>query len=197
MLRLLLALIVLFVACPARALTLDGVTLDPDGQVRPAILQAAVAAWRARPDARRDVLAIADLGRRSTETRFAIVDLKTGGVIALRTAHGRGSDADHDGLAEVFSDAPGSLASALGAYRTGARYFGKHGLSLRLEGLDASNANAAPRAIVLHAAEYMSAAHIARHGRPGRSWGCFVVAPNEIEAVVSRLEGGVLLYAGR
>jgi hypothetical protein len=43
----------------------------------------------------------------------------------------------------------------------------------------------------------MSSGFIAAHGRPGRSWGCIVVDPARIGAVVDRLEGGALIYAGR
>lgn len=197
MIRFVLAVFAVLVAAPAQALTLNGVALDPKGLVRPMVLEQAVAVWRAHPETRRDVLVVADMGRRSTEARFAIVDLTTGAVEALRTAHGRGSDPDHDGLAQTFSDDPGSLASSLGAYATGGRYIGKHGLSLKLKGLDPTNANAEARAIVLHSADYMTPAFIAAHGRPGRSWGCFVVAPNEIQSVVDRLEGGVLIVAVR
>ncbi|NDC58209.1 MAG: hypothetical protein EBZ50_05165 [Alphaproteobacteria bacterium] len=195
--RPLVFVLALVFAHPAAALTLNGVTLDPDARIRPAILSAAVDAWRAHPQARRDVLAIADFGRTSTEPRFAIVDLATGAVDAMATAHGKGSDPGHDGLAETFTDAPGSNATALGAYLTGGRYQGGHGLSLRLEGLEASNRNAAARAIVVHSAPYMSPGFIAAHGRPGRSWGCIVVDPVRIGAVVDRLEGGALIYAGR
>lgn len=182
---------------PAHAVAVDGVTLDPTGRIRPAILEQAIAVWRATPQARRNVLVIADFARPSTEPRFAIVDLKTGAVEAMRTAHGKGSDPGHDGIAETFSDTEGSNASSLGAYLTGARYFGQHGLSLKLKGLDATNRAAEARAIVLHSAPYMTDAFVAAHGRPGRSWGCFVVDPARIDAVVARLEGGALIYAGR
>ncbi|MBU6372902.1 MAG: murein L,D-transpeptidase catalytic domain family protein [Alphaproteobacteria bacterium] len=192
----LLALATLFTV-HAGAVTVDGVALDPAGKIRRAILEQAVAVWRATPQARRDVLVVADFARPSIEPRFAIVDLKTGDVAAMRTAHGKGSDADHDGIPQTFSDTPGSNASATGAYLTGARYIGQHGLSLKLRGLDASNRNAESRAIVLHSAPYMTDAFIAAHGRPGRSWGCFVVAPTQVRAVVDRLEGGALIYAGR
>jgi len=190
-------IVALWASAQARAVTLDGVTLDPSGRIRPALLEQAVTVWRATPQARRDVLVVADFARPSIDPRFAIIDLKTGLVEAMRTAHGNGSDPGHDGLAETFSDRPGSNASSTGAYLTARRYLGQHGLSLKLVGLDATNRNAEARAIVLHSALYMTEAFIAVHGRPGRSWGCFVVDPAQIRAVVDRLEGGVLIYAGR
>ncbi|MFZ4602594.1 MAG: hypothetical protein ACOYM8_09055, partial [Caulobacterales bacterium] len=75
--RLLVFALALVFALPAAALTLNGVTLDPAARIRPAILAAAVDAWRAHPRARRDVLVVADFGRASTEPRLAIVDLAT------------------------------------------------------------------------------------------------------------------------
>jgi hypothetical protein len=174
----------------------DDVVLDPSGEVRPALLEAALKALRAHPEARRDRLAVVDFALPSTAKRFFVIDLSTGAVAAYLTAHGKGSDPTHSGYATAFSDSGGSNQSSLGTYRTGARYFGQHGLSLRLIGLDASNRGAEERAIVLHGAPYMDAPFRQMHGRPGRSFGCFVVETHLIEEVVTDLEGGVLIYAG-
>lgn len=176
---------------------MNGVEVDPGARVRPALLSQALAAWAAHPEARRDRIAVADFAANSATPRLFLIDLKTGVVAAYRTAHGKGSDPAHGGMAVSFSNTPGANASSLGLYLTGARYNGAHGLSLFLDGLDETNSNARARAIVLHSAHYMTADFIARFGRPGRSLGCFVVAPNEVADVVQWLEGGVLLYAGR
>ena len=174
----------------------DGVVIDSAARVRPQLLSQALAAWRAHPQARRDRIAVADFAKASSAPRLYFVDLKTGDVEAVRTAHGKGSDPAHKGVATSFSNVAGSNATSLGTYLTGARYFGAHGLSLYLDGLDATNSNARARAIVLHAARYMTPAFIATNGVPGRSLGCFVVAPEEVSRAVTWLEGGVLLYAG-
>jgi len=184
-------------ASPKSGLEANGVEVDPGARVRPALLSQALAAWAAHPEARRDRIAVADLAADSATPRLFLIDLKTGAVDAYRTAHGKGSDPAHGGMAVSFSNTPGSNATSLGVYVTGARYNGAHGLSLYLDGKDATNSNARARAIVLHSAQYMTAEFIARFGRPGRSFGCFVVAPHEIAHVVQWLEGGVLLYAGR
>lgn len=181
----------------ALGLSVGGVLVDPGEAVRRDLLRQAVEAWAARPEARRDRLVVVDFSRPSHAPRFHVVDMRSGAVTSYLTAHGKGSDPDHDGFAEQFSNTPNSLASSLGAYLTAARYHGQHGLSLRLRGLDETNAQAEARAIVLHAAAYMSAEFRARHGRPGRSFGCFVVEPDLIEQVVSDLEGGVLIYAAK
>jgi hypothetical protein len=187
----------LFGGLAAAAPVLNGVAIDPGGRVRGELLVRALERWQAAPSARRDRLVVVDFAKTSREPRFYVVDLKTGGVDAYLTAHGKGSDPGHTGRAETFNDTPSGLASSLGAYLTTKRYHGAHGLSLALVGLDPSNANAEKRLIVLHSADYMSAAFRARHGKPGRSFGCFVVEPHLIEALVPQLEGGVLIYAGR
>jgi hypothetical protein len=182
----------------ALALVLPGRAFaqGPAGPVRADLMDQAKAAWRHWPQTRRDRLAIVDFRLLSIAARLFLVDIPKNEVRAFRTAHGRGSDRDHDALAESFSNAAGSLASSLGAYATGMRYYGGHGLSLRLTGLEPSNDAALARAIVLHSADYMTPEYIRRFGRPGRSFGCFVVDPAQVEAVIDFLEGGVLLFAG-
>lgn len=181
---------------PTLAAQVGGVSIDPGGLIRPDLLAEALGAWARWPQTARTHLAVVDFREPSTTARFFVIDLRNGMVRAYLTAHGRGSDQNHDGRAEHFSNTPGSLASALGAYQTGTRYIGQHGLSLRLAGLDPSNDAAHARAIVLHGADYMTADHIRRFGRPGRSFGCFVLDPALVPAVIDQLEGGVLLYAG-
>jgi hypothetical protein len=195
--RFLFLLCLLFITPARAAVELDGVVIDPQDRIRPILLSQALNAWSVTPDARKDVLAIVDFAKPSEQPRFYIVDLTSGAVEAHRTAHGQGSDRGHDGIAEHFSNDDGSHASSLGAYRTAKRYFGQHGLSLALDGLDKTNSNARARLIVLHSADYMEASFIARNRRPGRSWGCFVVEPGVVDDVVERLENGALLYAGR
>jgi hypothetical protein len=179
------------------AIAEKSVTLDPGGAIRAALLEQAIKAHAAHAIQRRDRLCVVDFAAPSTTPRLHLVDLAKGAVESFLTAHGKGSDPGHDTLAEIFSNEPGSNASSLGAYRCEGRYFGVHGLSLRMEGLEPTNANAMSRAIVLHSAHYMHASFRRQFGKPGRSFGCFVVEPHLIEHVVGKLEGGVLLYAGR
>lgn len=64
-------------------------------------------------------------------------------------------------IAEKFSDIPHSNQSSLGFYKTAETYFGKHGLSLRLDGLEKGiNDKARQRAIVIHSAKYAEASFI-------------------------------------
>ncbi|KUR70406.1 twin-arginine translocation pathway signal protein [Novosphingobium fuchskuhlense] len=144
----------------------------------------------------RDRIGIVDFSQPSREARFHIVDLVGGTVSApLLVAHGRGSDPANRGIAEHFSNQVGSDASSRGSFVTGEVYYGKHGRSRRLVGLDPENDRAMERGIVIHAASYVSPAVVAMQGRVGRSQGCFAVNPREITQVLEQLGPGRLLFA--
>jgi len=140
----------------------------------------------------KDFMGIIDFSQHSSRPRFYIVGLRDGSVKAIRVAHGKGSDPDHDGFATVFSNTPNSNASSLGFYLTGETYIGKHGKSMRLHGLSSTNSNALSRAIVIHEATYVQEANV----KQGRSFGCPAVAASEIANVISSLKGGALIYGG-
>lgn len=145
----------------------------------------------------RDRISIVDFSQPSRAARFSIIDLASGAETVHLVAHGRGSDPRHSGWVERFSNDPGSYASSDGAYATGAVYEGKHGRSMHLVGLEHGNSNAEARAIVIHAASYVSA-EMARHdGKLGRSLGCFALAPTDLASVVERLGPGRLLFAAK
>jgi hypothetical protein len=145
----------------------------------------------------RDVIGIADFSRPSSDPRFYVVDLMSGEVESHRVAHGRGSDPDHSGFVERFSNDFGSYASSNGAYLTGDYYNGKYGTSMKVRGLDWSNYNAEPRAIVIHNAWYAEDDMIPIHGKLGRSEGCFAMSRASQYAVMSRLAGGRMIYADK
>lgn len=144
----------------------------------------------------RDRIGIVDFSQPSREARFHIVDLVGGTVSApLLVAHGKGSDPANRGIAEHFSNQVDSEASSRGSYVTGEVYYGKHGRSRRLIGLDPDNDRALERGIVIHAASYVTPAVVAMQGRVGRSQGCFAVNPREITQVLEALGPGRLLFA--
>lgn len=147
--------------------------------------------------AHRDYVALADFSVPSWTPRFHIVDMKSGAVSTMLTAHGRGSDPAHSGWLKSFSNAPGSNATSNGAYLTGAHYEGKYGTSMRLAGLEADNCNAEARAIVIHKAWYVSDEMIAKYGKLGRSEGCFALTEAGLEEALAKLGPGRLLYAGK
>lgn len=143
---------------------------------------------------RNDVLAIIDYTKASTERRFWVFDLIHRRVLFQElAAHGRNSG---DQMAVRFSNAPSSLMSNIGALLTGDTYVGKHGLSLRLQGLEKGiNDNCLARAIVIHGAAYVSEVVAQTKGRIGRSWGCPAVRPEVSRNLIEALQGGALVLA--
>jgi hypothetical protein len=139
-------------------------------------------------------LALIDYSRASVDRRLWIFDL-TAKKLLLRdyVAHGRGSG---ENFAHTFSNREGSLQSSLGLFKAAESYFGAHGLSLRLDGLEPGvNDQARARAIVLHGAEYVDPKLIATQGRLGRSHGCPAVRPDLTDQVIEVLQDGQMLYA--
>jgi hypothetical protein len=144
---------------------------------------------------KKDIVGIADFGLHSARERFHFVDLINERVQSFYVTHGTGSDGEHDGWLKRYSNIEGSEATSRGAYMTRSWYRGKYGTSIRLDGLDATNSNALPRAIVMHPADYARPEHIVRWGRLGRSNGCFALGPDQFAKVLLELSGGRLLYA--
>lgn len=143
----------------------------------------------------RDVVGLADFGLHSSLPRFHFVNLEAGTVESVLVSHGSGSDPEHDGWLNGFSNLHDSWATSRGAYITWEWYEGRYGTSVRLGGLDADNSNAFPRAIVMHAARYAAPDHLDHWGRLGRSNGCFAFGPEVFPQALTRLMGGRLLYA--
>lgn len=137
------------------------------------------------------VISIIDYRKRSSEKRWFFIDLKTGAVNALHVSHGKGSDSNHDGYAEKFSNVSGSNATSLGFYRTAETYNGSNGYSLRLDGLSSTNSRARSRAIVVHGADYVQDQNVVQ----GRSWGCPAVSRANARTVIDLLKEGSLIYA--
>lgn len=150
-------------------------------------------------ESRHPRFAVVDYGRASTLPRFYLFDSRSHALLgSFRVAHGKGSDPDHDGRADSFSNDFGSRATSLGLFRTSEVYDSDepgHGRSMRLVGLSPSNSNAEERAIVIHANAYMEDAFILEHGVPGRSFGCLVLAGADRDRVIEQLRGGALIFA--
>jgi len=92
-----------------------------------------------------------------------------------------------------FSNKVGSHETSLGILRTAETYIGKHGLSLKLDGLEASNSNVRKRDIVLHGANYVNAAYVKKHGYAGHSFGCLAVGNDVIKELLNKLKSGTLI----
>lgn len=146
---------------------------------------------------RTDIVGVADFARPSSLPRLHFANLEDGTVRSFLVAHGRGSDPEHSGFLQQFSNLPGSEATSRGAYVTAEWYKGKYGTSIRLMGLDQDNSAALERAIVMHPAPYATEAHIVQFGKLGRSEGCFAMDPEQFNEALWHMSGGRLLYADR
>jgi hypothetical protein len=144
-----------------------------------------------------DMVGIADFSKPSALPRFYLMDTNTGRVTSHLVSHGRGSDPEHSGWLQRFSNSVGSNASSNGAYVTGDYYHGRYGRSMRVSGLDYTNSNAQARAIVVHSAWYAEPHQIAQHGRLGRSEGCFAMSYTSLQETLARLGPGRFLYADK
>jgi len=165
--------------------------------IDPQLLARAKAALDSHKIWPRDTIGVVDFSQPSSDPRFHLVDLLSGRVDSHRVAHGRGSDPDHSGFVERFSNEFRSHATSNGTYVTGDYYDGKYGLSMKVRGLDWSNYNAEPRAIVIHNAWYAEDDMIPLHGKLGRSEGCFAMSRKNQYEVMRRLAGGRMIYADK
>lgn len=125
-----------------------------------------------------EILTIVDFSLSSTQERMWVIDMKTQKVILKSlVAHGRNSGVE---FATNFSNENESYKSSLGFYVTGEVYQGKHGTSLRLDGMEYGiNDRARDRAVVIHGADYVSKKLAKAQGYIGRSQGCPAV-PYEV-----------------
>lgn len=167
--------------------------VDPHRKVPSSLLAQALHAYDQHKSKfpNQEYLTVVDFSKRSNKTRFFVINMNSGNVWALRTAHGSGGDLDHDGYVESVSNVSGSHKSSKGFYRVAEIYHGRYGRSIRLDGLSSTNSNARARAIVLHGSDYV----VERNVIQGRSWGCFVLAWSVKDEAVSKIAGGSLLYA--
>lgn len=139
------------------------------------------------------IISIIDFSLPSTEKRLYVVDLKNYQVLhKTYVAHGRNSGTL---MAKSFSNNPSSYKSSLGFYKTLGTYNGKHGYSLRLEGLEKGiNDNAYERAIVMHGADYVNPSYIPKLGFIGRSQGCPAVSNKEAKPIINAIKNGTCLF---
>lgn len=139
------------------------------------------------------IITIIDYTKPSTEERLFIINLEKKKLLyKTLVAHGKNTGLN---LAVDFSNTASSLQSSPGFYATAETYHGKHGYSLRLDGLEAGiNDNARQRAIVIHGANYVSTSFIKAHNRLGRSWGCPAVPTQLSKEMIDVIKGGSFLY---
>lgn len=119
----------------------------------------------------KNIITLIDFSLSSNTKRLWVIDLDSSSIlIHSLVAHGRNTG---DEFAESFSNSAESYKSSLGFYVTAEVYNGKHGKSLRLDGVEKGiNDNARNRAVVVHGANYVSDSFIKNNKRLGRSLGC-------------------------
>ena len=139
------------------------------------------------------ILAIVDLSQPSVNKRLYIIDLvKHKLLFRTYVAHGRNSG---DLYAKKFSNDMSSYQSSLGFYQTLDTYQGKHGLSLKLKGLEPGfNTNVLDRAVVMHGADYVSENFIRKIGRLGRSFGCPAIPYDVHKDIIETIKNGACLF---
>lgn len=142
---------------------------------------------------KKQVLTIVDFSKSSTKRRLWVIDLKQQKIIHHSlVSHGKNTGNE---LAEKFSNIPGSYQSSLGFYVTGNTYFGKHGLSLYLDGVEKGiNDKARERSVVMHGANYVSKEFIEQYGRLGRSFGCPAVPNAKNKPIIDSIKGKSCLF---
>jgi len=138
-------------------------------------------------------LTICDFSQSSANKRMYIVDIANCRIMAnTYVAHGRNSGGEY---ARRFSNRPKSLQSSLGFYVTKGTYYGEHGLSLKMAGLEKGyNDKAMRRRIVVHGADYIGEKWVQNGKLMGRSFGCPALPKNESEQIINTIKNGSCIF---
>ncbi len=139
------------------------------------------------------ILSIIDFEKPSTDKRLFVVDLEAKKLLHnTLVSHGKNSGWNY---ASKYSNKPNSLQSSIGLFKAAETYVGKHGFSLRLDGLEKGvNHKARDRAIVVHGADYVSETFIQKWGRLGRSFGCPALPQSEHKQIINHIKDGTCLF---
>jgi hypothetical protein len=142
---------------------------------------------------KKNILTLIDFSLSSNVKRLWVIDLTSKTILFQSlVAHGRNTGGE---FAKSFSNAAQSFKSSFGFYATGEVYNGKHGLSLRLDGLEKGiNDNARNRGVVIHAANYVSASFIKNNKRLGRSQGCPALPESLSKEIISTIKDKSCLF---
>jgi hypothetical protein len=179
---------------PSSNLSLDDAQKDG---LNPKVLQLGLKAYnkvREQGKDKQGILTIIDYTLPSSKPRFWVIDVPKNQVLYnIHVAHGKDSGNLHS---DKFSDKRQSLQTSIGVYLTGSSYEGKHGYSLKLNGLDVGfNDKALQRTIVMHSAWYVSKGFLAKYGRLGRSWGCPALSKTIASKIIKIIKDGTVILA--
>jgi hypothetical protein len=141
----------------------------------------------------KDILTLIDFSLSSNTKRLWVIDLSSNTILFQSlVAHGRNTGEE---FASAFSNSNSSFKSSLGFYATGEIYQGKHGASLRLDGLERGvNDNARERGVVVHGADYVSESFIRSNKRLGRSQGCPALPVELTNEIIQTIKNKSCLY---
>jgi hypothetical protein len=140
-----------------------------------------------------DILTLVDFSLPSSTKRMWVIDMTTKTVLFHSlVAHGKNSGED---FANRFSNVSESFKSSLGFFVTGEVYNGKHGKSLKLDGMEKGvNDNARSRSVVVHGADYVSDSFVRSHSRLGRSQGCPAVPVELADDIINAIKDKSCLF---
>jgi hypothetical protein len=140
-----------------------------------------------KPIEQNNILTLIDYSKPASEKRLWVFDLNTQKLLFFTyVSHGLKSGTLES---NYFSNRFDSKASSIGVYRTNKTYYGRHGLSLKLDGLEPGfNDNADSRAIVMHGGWYVEEPFILKYGRAGRSWGCPAISDQLVTPIINLIK---------
>lgn len=140
-----------------------------------------------------NIITIIDFSQISTKKRLYIIDInKRKLLFNTFVAHGENSG---ENIAVDFSNIRESRQSSLGFFVTGETYFGNHGYSIRIDGIEKGiNHKARKRDIVIHGADYVSEKFIAENNRLGTSWGCPALPMNIKDEIIDTIKDGSCIF---
>lgn len=142
---------------------------------------------------KKNILTIVDFSLSSNTKRLWVIDLDLNKVLfQTLVAHGRNTGEE---FAQAFSNQAESFKSSVGFYATAEIYNGKHGMSLKLDGLQKGlNDKARERAVVMHGADYVSESFIKQNKRLGRSQGCPAVPVEMNQKIINVIKDKSCLF---
>jgi len=139
------------------------------------------------------LLTIIDYSKSSNSERFFLFDVDQKVLLHKSlVAHGKNTGQEY---ARYFSNIPETRKSSMGFHITAETYYGMHGLSMRMDGVEPRfNGNVRKRDIVIHSADYVSEKFIAANNRLGRSWGCPALPAEHYLPVIQKIKDGSCLF---
>ncbi len=142
--------------------------------------------------AHNDILTIIDYSLPSNQKRFWVFDLPKKKLLHhTYVSHGLRSGSREP---TFFSNINNSKASSLGVFNTEKKYYGRYGISLKLQGLEKTfNDNAYNRFIVMHGSWYVNEPFIKKYGRAGRSWGCPSLPLTVVKPIINKIKDNAIM----